>query len=109
MFEKQILIPSAEEIIAERPVPAELKKIKAEREELSDDDEQAEFMYLGLRCMSGVSKKDFCDCFGVELAERYGGVIEKWKAGGFLAEKDGRIFLTGRGIDVSNRIFADFI
>ncbi len=66
-------------------------------------------MYLGLRCMSGVSKKDFCDCFGVELAERYGGVIEKWKAGGFLAEKDGRIFLTGRGIDVSNRIFADFI
>ncbi len=37
MFEKQILIPSAEEIIAERPVPAELKKIKAERDKLAID------------------------------------------------------------------------
>ena len=37
MFEKQIHIPSAEEIIAERPVPEELKKIKAERDKLATD------------------------------------------------------------------------
>ncbi len=37
MFEKQILIPSAEEIIAERPVPSSLKEIKAERDRLAID------------------------------------------------------------------------
>ena len=34
MFKKQIAIPSAEEILAEQPLPASLKKIKAERDEL---------------------------------------------------------------------------
>ncbi len=37
MFEKQILIPAAEEILAAQPLPAPLKKIKAERDELVRD------------------------------------------------------------------------
>ncbi len=37
MFEKQIKIPSAAEIIAERPVPAELAAIKRERDKLAID------------------------------------------------------------------------
>ncbi len=37
MFEKQIEIPSPEEIIAERPVPAEIAKIKRERDKLAID------------------------------------------------------------------------
>ena len=37
MFEKQIMIPSPEEIIAERPVPKELARIKKERDKLAID------------------------------------------------------------------------
>lgn len=37
MFEKQIRIPSAEEIIAERPLPAALARVKAERDALATD------------------------------------------------------------------------
>ena len=37
MFEKQIEIPSAEEIVAKTPLPASLKKIKAERDALIQD------------------------------------------------------------------------
>ena len=37
MFEKQIEIPSAEEILADQPLPESLRKIKAERDELAKD------------------------------------------------------------------------
>ncbi len=37
MFEKQIFIPSAEELVAERPLPESLKKIKQERDKLCED------------------------------------------------------------------------
>lgn len=37
MFEKQILIPSAEEILAKQPLPEKLKKIKEERDALAKD------------------------------------------------------------------------
>ncbi len=37
MFEKQIEIPSAEEILADQPLPENLRKIKAERDELAKD------------------------------------------------------------------------
>ncbi len=37
MFEKQIKIPSAEEIVDSTPMPAELKKLKAERDKLVAD------------------------------------------------------------------------
>ncbi len=37
MFEKQMRIPSSEEIIAERPVPARLAEIKRERDKLATD------------------------------------------------------------------------
>ena len=37
MFERQIEIPSAEEILAEVPLPASLAAIKAERDQLAKD------------------------------------------------------------------------
>ena len=37
MFEKQIKIPSAEEIVDRMPLPANLKKIKSERDSLVAD------------------------------------------------------------------------
>ena len=37
MFEKQIEIPSAEEIVAETPLPKALAAVKAERDALAKD------------------------------------------------------------------------
>lgn len=81
----------------------------AETETLSREDAMAEFMYLGLRCMQGVSKQAFYDKFGVALSEIYGDVIRKYCELGMLEKRGERLVLTGRGLDVSNVIFADFL
>ena len=80
-----------------------------EREELSSADEKAEFMYLGLRMMQGISEKEFEENFGENLMECYGKEINRCERQGLLECQGDRIFLTKRGIDVSNRVFAEFI
>ena len=80
-----------------------------EREELSSADEKAEFMYLGLRMMQGISEKEFEENFGENLMECYGEEINRCERQGLLECQGDRIFLTKRGIDVSNRVFAEFI
>lgn len=81
----------------------------AEAEILSREDAMAEFMYLGLRCMEGVSERAFYETFGVALKEIYGDVTGKYRRLGILDKKGDRLFLTGRGIDVSNVIFTEFL
>ena len=80
-----------------------------EREELSSADEKAEFMYLGLRMMQGISEKEFEENFGENLMECYGEEINRCERQGLLECQGDRIFLTKRGIDVSNRVFAEFV
>ena len=72
-----------------------------------------EFMFLGLRMMQGISETEFCRRFGVSLGAVYGEVISRLKREGLLAEgeseEDRRLFLTNRGIDVSNRVLSEFL
>lgn len=76
---------------------------------LSREDEMAEFMFLGLRMTEGVSEAAFRQEFGVEMREIYGEVLKKYTGMGLLEEKDGRIFLTRKGIHVSNSVMSDFL
>lgn len=76
---------------------------------LKRKDEMEEFMFLGLRCMCGVLKKDFKERFGVEMESIYGKVLSKYIAQKLLVEQEGRIFLSDAGIDVSNVIMAEFM
>jgi oxygen-independent coproporphyrinogen-3 oxidase len=77
---------------------------------LTKKDEMAEFMYLGLRCMEGVSEKKFQQCFGKSMRELYGKEISFCVEQGGLLEQEGDfVRLTNRGIDVSNRVFAMFL
>jgi oxygen-independent coproporphyrinogen-3 oxidase len=80
-----------------------------ETEELTKEEEMAEFMYLGLRCMKGISVREFEQVFGRAFAPVYGKTAEKFVDAGLLEWSNDRIRLTPRGIDVSNRIFAEFI
>jgi oxygen-independent coproporphyrinogen-3 oxidase len=85
------------------------KYMPDECERLSVADEKAEFMFLGLRCMQGVSAKDFSDCFGEEMLTYFGEPIRRCIGQGLLEREGDRVRLTKRGIDVSNRVFCEFL
>lgn len=90
--------------------PAEiLESIYEEKEILSEKDQMAEFMFLGLRRMQGVSEAEFLRRFGRTMEEVYGSVLKRYQELHMLQREGGRIFLTERGIDVSNAVMADFL
>lgn len=70
-----------------------------------------EFMFLGLRKMEGISAADFLRRFGKTLGNVYGEVLPGLIGRGLLREsEDGeQMFLTERGIDVSNVVLAEFL
>ena len=80
-----------------------------EKEELTKEDCMAEFMYLGLRMMEGVSRKMFYQNFLVPMETYYQSSLEKCIREGLIKENGDRYCLTDFGIDVSNRVFAEFI
>ena len=69
---------------------------------LSRKDELEETMFLGLRKMEGVA-------LTAQLQEIYGELLGKLEREGVLAQDRGRIFLTDRGIDVSNYVLSEFL
>lgn len=80
-----------------------------EKEKLSERDRMEEFFFLGLREMRGISEEDFLARFHVPLRERYGEKIDSLVEKGLLEERDGRIALTKRGIDISNYVFVELL
>lgn len=83
------------------------EKFRAER--LSVEEQMEEFMFLGLRMMKGISKEKFAAEFRVDIEEVYGTQIEKLKSLELLEENGDRIYLTEKGIDVSNAVFVEFM
>lgn len=81
----------------------------ARKTRLSRRECMEEFMFLGLRMMRGVSREAFLRQFGQEMDAVYGAVLKKYLGLGLLKETNGRVFLTERGIDVSNAVFCDFL
>lgn len=68
-----------------------------------------EYMFLGLRKRNGVSIPEFETRFGEKMDSVYGQVIQNYKDLALLEVTGDRLRLTDAGIDVSNRIFADFL
>lgn len=85
------------------------KEYFSEWEELTEEDRYTEFMFMGLRMNSGVSKKEFRKRFGRNMDEVYGPVLEKHIQNGLLKCLEDRIVLTERGRDVCNVVMADFL
>lgn len=83
--------------------------IREKEPTLTREDEMAEFMFLGLRMTRGIEKAEFQNRFGCSVEEIYGEVLEKYESMGFLQEEDGRIFLSRKGIHVSNTVMAEFL
>lgn len=80
-----------------------------EQEVLSLDDRMAEYMFLGLRMMDGISKEEFYARFGRRIEAVYGPILDKYQKQGLLEIVGDNVHLTTLGIDISNVIFVDFI
>ena len=82
---------------------------KFQAELLTETEEMEEFMFLGLRKVDGISKKEFSEYFGKSLEDIYGEPICKLESLKLLEQDDDRVWLTKRGIDVSNSVFVEFL
>ena len=78
-------------------------------QDLGTEDEEAEFMFLGLRMREGVSEQEFSAVFGHDIDEVYGDELAKLAADGLLERRDKRVFLTALGTDLANTVMAEFI
>ena len=82
------------------------------QEEILDRKAQIEeTMFLGLRCMAGVSDRMFTEKFGQSMMDIYGDIIRKYISEGFLVfhPSAGRLAFSEAGTDVSNWILSDFL
>lgn len=86
-----------------------LSDIRRERQTRSIKDAMEEYMFLGLRTAGGIGEEAFRQRFGKTVRDVYRRIPDRHIAEGLLTEKDGRLFLTDRGIDVSNSVMADYI
>lgn len=82
-------------------------------EQLTEEDCMEEFMFLGLRMITGISTGEFEQIFEIPVEEVFGEVIEKNIRDGLLerfwVEGEERIRLTETGLDVSNYVMAQFL
>lgn len=78
---------------------------------LSKNEEMEEFVFLGLRTMKGISITEYNSRFGVDFRELYQEILLDLFQKNLLAESENRdrIYLTEKGIDVSNMVLAEFL
>ena len=81
------------------------------RETLTISREEAMFetLMLGLRTTAGVAEADFLAMHGEPITHRYGNTLEKLRAQGLLEHRDGRWYLTRRGMDVQNAVLVELM
>ena len=77
-------------------------------EHYSVTEEMGIFMFTGLRKTEGVDLNEFRQIFGKDLFSVYDrGMLERYK--GMLVLDGDRIYISERGMDISNRIMTEFV
>lgn len=85
------------------------QNIEQDKELLTLESQMEEFMFLGLRKTCGISKTKFRKEFGKTIEQIYGDVIEKLKVEQMISCKGDYLFLTHRGMDISNYVLSEFL
>lgn len=75
----------------------------------SKNDDIEEFMFMGLRKINGIDENEFKKRFSMNINDVYGEILNKYLDKGLLIRDLGRIFLSEKGIEISNVIMADFL
>jgi len=87
----------------------DLSKIQVDVNQLTTENKMEEFMFLGLRRIEGISLKEFYKRFGVRYESVYGKLTKKFIEQELLLHTDDRIYLSERGIDMSNSVMCEFL
>lgn len=80
-----------------------------EEELLTEQDRMEEFMFLGLRMTRGIRISEFEHRFPCAFEEVYGAAVRELKRDVLMGQEGDRLFLTDRGLDVSNYCFEKFL
>ncbi|EDT70360.1 radical SAM family heme chaperone HemW [Clostridium perfringens] len=75
----------------------------------SKNDNMEEFMFMGLRKINGIDENEFKKRFSMNINDVYGEILNKYIDEGLLIRDSGMIFLSEKGIEISNIIMADFL
>lgn len=100
-----------------------LDALHTDVENVSYKEQMEEYMFLGLRMVKGITKEEFFETFKTDFDFIYGSVARELLDQGLMEEVEEeyedpltsfpmtktRIFLTDKGIDVSNRVLAQFL
>ena len=73
------------------------------------NDNIEEFMFMGLRMNCGIEEEEFKRRFHTDVDNVYKDVIEGNINKGLLERTRGRIYLTDKGIELSNMVMSDMI
>ncbi|NWO13764.1 radical SAM family heme chaperone HemW [Virgibacillus sp.] len=98
-----------------RPLPAYIKQVNNDGkpvlhvDKIGKKEQIEEEMFLGLRRMEGVSKRQFTDKFGVSMDKIYRPSIEELVQRGWLLEREDQIALSEEGKIVANEVFERFL
>ena len=76
---------------------------------VSRKSQMEEFMFLGLRMTDGIARDEFEHNFGMPIEAAYVQVLPELQAQGLIEKREGRIYLTDRGMDVANYVMAQFL
>ncbi len=80
-----------------------------EKQKLNVKEKMEEKIFLGLRMNKGIDFEKFYQEFHIHFMKVYKDVVEKLKEEGLLEYDKNRIYLTHKGIDVSNKVFVEFL
>lgn len=73
------------------------------------NDDIEEFVFMGLRMINGIDLNEFRCRFNQDIYDVYGDIIEKNIKKELLINDLGRLYLSLKGIEVSNYVMSDFI
>ena len=78
-------------------------------EQITRNGQMEEFMFLGLRMRDGFYRDEFTQAFGIPIEAVYGDVLNHLQQEELLLKREGRIYLTDKGMDLNNYVVAQFM
>lgn len=81
----------------------------AEAEMLSRKEEMEEYMFLGLRMITGITKTAFLKRFGISILDVYGTPIRELTRKGLLKQDTDRIWIPKQALFLSNQVMVEFL
>jgi oxygen-independent coproporphyrinogen-3 oxidase len=88
---------------------ASLGNAESGAETIDEPTAAGEFVFLNLRLREGFALCDFRKRFGKSFASLFGARSARLFDGGLLTSRDARVFLSDRGLELADSIFAEFV